>query len=1774
MVIKKRLSKFTIWYVLAVALFFILMVNGASALLSCNVQQNCNQIDPRTQFGVVDMMDNSNWNMHLDNRTGWYPPRGGYTLCCNSTGANITSNCTTPRAAVIAKAYDPSNTHMEFNYLNNYQYDMCISSPTAFYNCTVRNSTCTARETCMFSFSSDTNAHIGTCDTYETHVCCRDDDMDHDEYSDYDRGEEQMYDDYDDCDDTDRWNNPRRVRYYCPRCTSAELTYAEGSVADSDPIYNTDCHFDHSSLINSTINSSTVVKSTISNVTVVDSVITDSRLSYADIRSSVIKSTIIPCKGLIIRGTIENNVLKSGTIQYLGSAYSAPFSIQDICAAEEPFGGELKATPSALMLEDTIFFITYDSKGKTGIDVTADISQLNAAVGSVDLRDDGEYPDVTPNDGIYSAHGISDMFTEGGKTIFADVTDKSGATERFNTTIIADNVSPNATIIINNDEELTVEPQVELQMNYYDQNGLRNCRVTSSNLTSLAQRCDFEIGYQSASADYMYYKCEHMGGLDAWNHTWIDEGYSGKGIHITGSQSLNTTDFGQLPVSTPRGTMQFKFKPDWDGNDGKQHIMFADPLFYTNPESFSSGFMLFKSTGNDFVFAWANMTHIRTINASAAEITHGTWHDIAITWKNGTAGTQEAVLYIDGVVGAANRQASAFPSASSQVMYIGGYRQDGGNMTIDDWMVWTYPKTVSDITHDHDAWTEYGFSVCKGKETWTLPEPVGKKTVYYEVVDTAGNFKITKDRILYTVGFLPVPKNLTVTDDGDFTNSHDTLHARWHATTEGAGTIRYTYRVYDVSAATYLTEWIDAGNYGTDEEATLYSLELQNNHTYYFEVFALNANNITDDNPSRSDGIITDWGPPGYVSITSPTHSNDTISVDQDPILEWIADDNVSGIYGYSYLLTNKESSSRPDNIAEVFGMDVTLVENNTVWPDHKADVAVNSKGDRLVVWQGGEGSDSDIYGKMYDAFGASIGPEFKISDSAVGQQLNPKAAVFAKNSFVVVYETPDSSGSGIGLKIVQSDRSMPYPEVIVNEHTTSNQIMPAVAGYDGGYTVIWSSELQGGSHNSTYAKRFLANGSSITPPATEQGTGTGDEFEVYSDSVYNAIRSDIDHTKDGGFVVVFESTYTISNNPDIIFRAYNRTGDTVSSPTMAHAAAGGNQIAPSISISGPGTNFVITWATDSGAYDTDGFGIEASVFDTDTYSGSPEFGVNTETTEDQVFPDVDFGLFDSYAIAWTDRNLNTTKLQIFSLTANDKVGPETNLSRRIGTQSNVSIAFDSDTSIFTVWADTAGKFGEGTYASMRPVLFRQYEALQDNTYYFFIRAIDFAGNVGPSSEFKLILNAMSPDSPAFSHGDMYSTTGMIQFNWTMDEDTSNPVQEYEMRYDIDSSFSAPTVMGTGSTAKYYSVNFGATEEDYYVQVRSIALNGATSSWSDEIMAHVDSTPPTFSDIIPTDSSTVLTAYPKLIMSTSENCDGEYTFDSWIHVYPFTVTGTRYHESKSSVYLDDGIKTIQYRCRDPAGNVGYGSAMTVDIKTAADIGFVYVGTSQPIYARTLTNISVEVEDGSLFPLAGISNERFALYVDGGATDFSLDDIGDGRYQMLFKAPKESGMHKVYVAIDEDTFSTEEDANVLPVKLRIGFGTGTDSRDNLIYSSGTQGVFGIASDTEKSEANATDQAISASVGDNAFIFVTRPQAQLENLDRYLERQNLLDQPVPTFGYEIERDVFDITSSLQYDEIYIEGTRNMPPGRYKLVVINAGKITSGPNAGKDRILIRIE
>lgn len=278
----------------------------------------------------------------------------------------------------------------------------------------------------------------------------------------------------------------------------------------------------------------------------------------------------------------------------------------------------------------------------------------------------------------------------------------------------------------------------------------------------------------------------------------------------------------------------------------------------------------------------------------------------------------------------------------------------------------------------------------------------------------------------------------------------------------------------------------------------------------------------------------------------------------------------------------------------------------------------------------------------------APIGSEFQVNTVTAGAQTNPDVAMDASGNFVVVWESADTSGTGVFAQRYNASGVAQGGAFQVNNYQTNNQLAPAVAmDADGNFVVVWASFGQDGNGYGVFGQRFNALG------GTEGG-----EFQV--NVVTNGDQGAISGTREldvamratGEFIVVWTTTAAEDGSGSgIIGQRFDANGSRADNTFLVNQnLTSQNQSRPSVGIADDG-RFVVAWYTAFSSDDLLG-GIRAQRYSTLQGKVGSEFRVNDFTSGTQIDPRVAMSPDGDFVVTWTSYGADGSSPASFSINA------------------------------------------------------------------------------------------------------------------------------------------------------------------------------------------------------------------------------------------------------------------------------------------------------------------------------------------------------------------------------------------------------------------------------------------------------------------------------------------------------------------------------------------
>lgn len=277
-------------------------------------------------------------------------------------------------------------------------------------------------------------------------------------------------------------------------------------------------------------------------------------------------------------------------------------------------------------------------------------------------------------------------------------------------------------------------------------------------------------------------------------------------------------------------------------------------------------------------------------------------------------------------------------------------------------------------------------------------------------------------------------------------------------------------------------------------------------------------------------------------------------------------------------------------------------------------EVAVNSEGEFIVVWESDgapDGSSWGVRGQRLAADGTPLGMEFPVNTYTADLQVQPFVAVDGQDNFVVVWQSYLQGGEAFDIfgQRFDSSGSAIDTEFQVNTYTENYQGHPTVAADDvGNFLVVWESNTQDLSLGGIYGQLYDSSGNAV-----------GGEFQINTTTAGDQNDPRVVAT-DSGFLVAWESDMFDGSNEGVVMQFLDSNAVPVGGELQVNTHTSGDQEDPAIAIMDDGT-FAVVW--ESQGQDGSQEGVFGQVFDPTGLPIGPEFQLNTYTPSRQDDPSV-----------------------------------------------------------------------------------------------------------------------------------------------------------------------------------------------------------------------------------------------------------------------------------------------------------------------------------------------------------------------------------------------------------------------------------------------------------------------------------------------------------------------------------------------------------------------
>ena len=310
-------------------------------------------------------------------------------------------------------------------------------------------------------------------------------------------------------------------------------------------------------------------------------------------------------------------------------------------------------------------------------------------------------------------------------------------------------------------------------------------------------------------------------------------------------------------------------------------------------------------------------------------------------------------------------------------------------------------------------------------------------------------------------------------------------------------------------------------------------------------------------------------------------------------------------------------------------------VNTSTTGAQTNVSVAGLRGGGFVATWESADADGAGIYAQRFDASGNKVDVEFLINTEETSDQVSSAVTALNDGGFFVSWHSNDQDGSARNIYGQQYDafgRTV-GDEVIINTHTTDNQLNASVSSLsDGGFVVIWDSEGQDNSGYGIFGRRYTIEDAPVdstpTPEPPDPGPGASPnnpatpaqiEFQVNTIETNDQTQSSVTRLSDGNFIVTWQSVSADGNSYEVKGQKYTADGDPIDGEFPINTSSSAEQ--PKVSIAElPNGGFVVVWGNSN---DGSGTSVSAKIY---SYTGAvlvEEFVVNDHTTDRQFNPSV-----------------------------------------------------------------------------------------------------------------------------------------------------------------------------------------------------------------------------------------------------------------------------------------------------------------------------------------------------------------------------------------------------------------------------------------------------------------------------------------------------------------------------------------------------------------------
>jgi hypothetical protein len=320
--------------------------------------------------------------------------------------------------------------------------------------------------------------------------------------------------------------------------------------------------------------------------------------------------------------------------------------------------------------------------------------------------------------------------------------------------------------------------------------------------------------------------------------------------------------------------------------------------------------------------------------------------------------------------------------------------------------------------------------------------------------------------------------------------------------------------------------------------------------------------------------------------------------------------------------------ASSPVAVGGEFRVNTNTAGSQELFSEAPHAVAFDAAGDFVVAWSsaGQDGSSWGVYAQRYAADGTRRGGEFRVNEATANAQWYPAVGCADGGAFVVAWtsELQDGSGDAVYARRYDAAGAPAGNEFRVNTTTADHQRQPTVAvDASGDFVVAWSGYGQaGGAGWDVYAQRF-----------DSAGAKRGGEFRVNGTTTGSQQFAAVAAADDGRFVVAWTADGQDGSGTGVYGRRYDAAGAALGGEFRINTETVGSQQYARVAAAGAG-DFVVAWA--SVGQDGSARGVYAQRYAADGTRRGGEFRVNQVVAGEQFAPTIAADAAGGFVVTWT----------------------------------------------------------------------------------------------------------------------------------------------------------------------------------------------------------------------------------------------------------------------------------------------------------------------------------------------------------------------------------------------------------------------------------------------------------------------------------------------------------------------------------------------------------